>query len=50
MSFSDFLVILGDIDLNNIFKKSKTSCTVFFSWRLSKYNVEKQIQNSEGHR
>ena len=30
MSFSAFWVILGDIDPENLFKKSKTSCTVFF--------------------
>ena len=41
VSFSVFLVILGDIDLKNFFKKSKSSRMVFLE-RPSTYHVEKK--------
>ena len=48
MSVSVFLVILGDINPNKFFKKSKTSCTIFFG---TPFNIlrGKRIKNSKGH-
>ena len=47
--FSVFRVILGDIDLKIFFKKSKTSCTVFFWDALQHITRKKKKKNSEGH-